>query len=117
MSRRVVRRKRQRKTEMYGDRLVPLPYCTTQNPHGLDQNGSQGFTVRGRRITARVMAELLVVSEKRLWKKNNVEPNKEEVTRGLQTSAQWQVSLFLIFIKQYYFDHINKDEKQRHIPY
>jgi hypothetical protein len=44
------------KTEVLGEKPVPVPLCPPQIPYGLTRNGSRASAVRGRRLTAWAMA-------------------------------------------------------------
>jgi hypothetical protein len=46
----------QGKTEVLGEKIVPVPLCLTQIPHGLNWDRTRASTVRGRRLTAWDMA-------------------------------------------------------------
>jgi hypothetical protein len=45
-----------RKKEIFGDRLVPLPLCVPQIPHGLIWDSTQYLAMEGRRLISRSMA-------------------------------------------------------------
>ena len=40
------------KTEVLGEKPVPVPLCTPQIPHGLTQDRTRASVVRGRQLTA-----------------------------------------------------------------
>jgi hypothetical protein len=46
----------QGKTEVLGEKLVPVPLCPPQIPHGLTRDRTRAAAVGGRRITAWAMA-------------------------------------------------------------
>jgi hypothetical protein len=46
----------QGKTEVLGEKHVPVPFCPPQIPHGLNGDRSRASAVRGRRLTACAMA-------------------------------------------------------------
>jgi hypothetical protein len=46
----------QGKTEVLGEKPVPLPLCPPQIPHGLTRDRTRSSAVRGRRLTAWAMA-------------------------------------------------------------
>jgi hypothetical protein len=75
----------QGKTEVLGEKPVPLPLCPPQIPHGLTRDRTRASAVGGRQLTAWAMAlpacrrhaELFV---KPCWKK-----------RGICSLVTWQV--------------------------
>jgi hypothetical protein len=46
----------QGKTEVLGEKPVPVPLCPPQIPHGLIRDRTRASAVRGRRLTAWAMA-------------------------------------------------------------
>jgi hypothetical protein len=46
----------QGKTEVFGEKPVPVPLCLTQIPHGLSRDRTQASSVTGRKLTAWAMA-------------------------------------------------------------
>jgi hypothetical protein len=46
----------QAKTEVFGEKPVPVPLCSPQIPHGLTRDLTRASAVRGRRLTAWAMA-------------------------------------------------------------
>jgi hypothetical protein len=60
----------QGKTEVLGERPVPVPLCPPQMPHGLTWDRTRASAVGGRRLTARAMARayrVLLFSNKFCW--------------------------------------------------
>jgi hypothetical protein len=47
----------QGKTEVLGEKPVPVPLCPLQIPHGLTRNWSRASVVRGRQLTTWAMAQ------------------------------------------------------------
>jgi hypothetical protein len=52
----------QGKTEVLGEKPVPVPLCPPQIPHGLTRDRTRASAVGGRRLTAWAMARSLTVS-------------------------------------------------------
>jgi hypothetical protein len=48
----------QGKTEVLGEKPVPVPLCLPQIPHGLTRDRTRASAVSGRRLTAWAMARL-----------------------------------------------------------
>jgi hypothetical protein len=57
----------QGKTEVLGEKPVPVPLCPPQIPHGLKGDWTQASAVRGRRLTAWAMARPQIRVRSDIW--------------------------------------------------
>jgi hypothetical protein len=61
----------ERKTEVIGEKPVPVPLCRLQIPHGLIRDRTRVSAVRARRLTAWVMARPRCISSLLLLSDDN----------------------------------------------